>query len=215
MKVIQCWDDGVVSDIRLIEILKKYDAKATFNLCLGKNAAVRQVVGHFNDIEIVSLAIDEMYELYKDFDIANHSFTHPALTSLSRDEIHHEISENKSRLEQMFGRAIKGFCYPFGAANTEVRDIVELTGHQYARTVEDLCGNETNQDSLLLKPNCHFLDPDFWQRYEEAKAKGVFYFWGHSFEMNTEQMWQEFESKIARISSDPETEWESIANVYK
>ena len=30
MKVVQCWDDGVVTDIRLIEILRKYNAKATF-----------------------------------------------------------------------------------------------------------------------------------------------------------------------------------------
>ena len=35
MKVVQCWDDGVITDIRLIEILKKYNAKATFNLNIG------------------------------------------------------------------------------------------------------------------------------------------------------------------------------------
>ena len=35
IKVAQCWDDGVATDIRLIEILRKYNAKATFNLCPG------------------------------------------------------------------------------------------------------------------------------------------------------------------------------------
>ena len=35
IKIAQCWDDGVATDIRLIEILRKYQAKATFNLCPG------------------------------------------------------------------------------------------------------------------------------------------------------------------------------------
>ena len=35
IKVAQCWDDGVYTDIKLIEILRKYNAKATFNLCPG------------------------------------------------------------------------------------------------------------------------------------------------------------------------------------
>ena len=32
MKIVQCWDDGVLDDIRLIEILRHHDAKASFNL---------------------------------------------------------------------------------------------------------------------------------------------------------------------------------------
>ena len=35
MKVIQSWDDGLVSDIRLIELLRRYQAKATFCLNPG------------------------------------------------------------------------------------------------------------------------------------------------------------------------------------
>ena len=35
MRIMQCWDDGDVDDIRLVEILKKHGAKATFNICPG------------------------------------------------------------------------------------------------------------------------------------------------------------------------------------
>ena len=35
IKVAQCWDDGVYTDIRLIGILREYGAKATFNLNPG------------------------------------------------------------------------------------------------------------------------------------------------------------------------------------
>ena len=35
IKVACCWDDGGVNDIRLIELLRKYHVKATFNLNPG------------------------------------------------------------------------------------------------------------------------------------------------------------------------------------
>lgn len=35
LKVVQCWDDGVYTDLRLTELLRKYNAKATFNLNPG------------------------------------------------------------------------------------------------------------------------------------------------------------------------------------
>ena len=35
MKVVQCWDDGVINDVRLTNLLRKYGAKATFNLNPG------------------------------------------------------------------------------------------------------------------------------------------------------------------------------------
>ena len=35
VKVATCWDDGVLNDIRLADIFRKYNAKATFNLNPG------------------------------------------------------------------------------------------------------------------------------------------------------------------------------------
>ncbi|MBR4220923.1 MAG: hypothetical protein IKR81_07200, partial [Victivallales bacterium] len=41
VKVAQCWDDGVCNDIRVTEILRKYNAKATFNLNPGSHGMTR------------------------------------------------------------------------------------------------------------------------------------------------------------------------------
>ena len=41
MKVIQCWDDGIVDDVRLTDILRRYNAKATFSLNPGLNLEER------------------------------------------------------------------------------------------------------------------------------------------------------------------------------
>ena len=59
IKVAQCWDNGVATDIRLIEILRKYNARATFNLCpglMGEEAALygmldKVVKPIFHDVE--------------------------------------------------------------------------------------------------------------------------------------------------------------------
>ena len=32
IKVAQCWDDGVINDIKVADLCRKYGAKATFNL---------------------------------------------------------------------------------------------------------------------------------------------------------------------------------------
>ena len=32
LKVVQCWDDSLTTDIPLVELLRKYHAKATFNI---------------------------------------------------------------------------------------------------------------------------------------------------------------------------------------
>ena len=135
MKIIQCWDDGIVSDIPLIKILKKYNAKATFNLNAGINREERHVIWNNNGQDVIALATHELNEVYQGFDIANHSLNHPVLTNMSIEEAKHEILENKHQLEAIFRREIKGFSYPFGATNDDISTLVELSGHSYARAV--------------------------------------------------------------------------------
>ena len=41
IKIVQCWDDGVVDDIRMCELLRQKDAKASFNLNAGLHGVQR------------------------------------------------------------------------------------------------------------------------------------------------------------------------------
>ena len=67
---------------------------------------------------------------------------------------------------------------------------------------------------MAFHPCCHFLAPDFWLRYESAKQGGVFYFWGHSYEMITEAMWIGFGDMIGQISADPESRWAYVSDLF-
>ena len=68
---------------------------------------------------------------------------------------------------------------------------------------------------MEFHPNCHFLAPDFWQRYEKARERGVFYFWGHSYELATEPLWDAFDDQIRRISADPSAEWADLPALFQ
>ena len=69
-------------------------------------------------------------------------------------------------------------------------------------------------EPLALASNCHFMAEDFWVRYNKAKETGVFYFWGHSYEMfRYDEMWDHFEAKIRYITEDPDTEWANVIDI--
>ena len=78
VKVAQCWDDGVLNDIKLTDLLRKYGAKATFNL----NPALHYAKERFHsgwkykDYSPGRLAWNEVTSVYEGFDVASHTMCH-------------------------------------------------------------------------------------------------------------------------------------------
>ena len=214
MTVVQCWDDGVTADVRLVEILRKHNAKATFNLNAGLYEAKRKPGWSYQGTEVGRLGWDEMKDVYCGFTIANHSLTHPHLEELPIAAARRDIAEGRDRLQQFFGQPVLGFAYPFGTYNEAVMDAVREAGHVYARTVVNVAHPFPPENAMAFHPCCHFRAPDLWARYENAKTCGVFYFWGHSYEMITEAMWTEFEEMIEKISADTESHWGDVAELF-
>ena len=76
------YDDGVEQDIRLIEIMKKYGLKGTFNINSGMYAS-EDVVYEPGTIHR-RMSKNAVTELYKNsgMEVAAHGLTHPPLTQL-------------------------------------------------------------------------------------------------------------------------------------
>ena len=216
MKIVQCWDDGVVDDIRLVEILRRYGAKASFNLNFSSHGETRGKGWNFGGLkEVQPLALGELREVYDGFTIANHTLTHPHLDKIEPAAALQEIKGGREALEQHFGVPVTGFAYPFGSYNESVMDMLREAGHVYGRT----CGNATPcfppADAMAFHADCHFLAEDFWNKFELAKEKSeVFYFWGHSYELVTPEDWDAFEQKIARLAADPDAEWADLPALF-
>jgi len=83
-------------------------------------------------------------------DIGSHSLTHPFLTRLPPDQAREEIFASKKKLEDLFGRSIEHFCYPYGDWNSVVRDWVMEAGYRTASTT-DFGVNTPETSSFALK----------------------------------------------------------------
>ena len=66
------------------------------------------------------------------FGIEAHSVTHPALTALNADEAAWEVGQSKIACEELTGRPVPGFAYPYGDMSPEVRAAVIASGFDWA-----------------------------------------------------------------------------------
>ena len=129
MKLVQCWDDGVTTDVRLVSLLRRHGARATFNLNAGLHKQKRQLGWHHGDTEVWRLARGELREVYDGFSIANHTLTHPHIDQLPIDAARREIGEGRTCLQTLFDQPVSGFVYPFGTFDEVVAQAVRDAGH--------------------------------------------------------------------------------------
>src|SRR5260221_2441919 len=83
-------------------------------------------------------------------EIGSHTLSHPFLTRLSREAAREEISGSRRKLEDLFGRSVDHFCYPYGDWNPAVRDLVLEAGYRTACTTEPGV-NGVDSSSFALK----------------------------------------------------------------
>jgi len=82
--------------------------------------------------------------------IGSHGMTHCRLTDVNAQRAWEEISASKRALEDRFGVEVADFCYPYGAWNRRLRDLVERAGYRSATTT-DFGLATTTADPLALK----------------------------------------------------------------
>jgi peptidoglycan-N-acetylglucosamine deacetylase len=215
MKILQCWDDGLVSDLRLVELLRRYGAKATFCLNPGLYQETRSFGWLSEGREIWRLGLSELFAVYEGFEICSHSMTHPYLTDLTGSRLNWEVKASRDLLENLFSKPILGFCYPFNAYNDLVLAAVRSAGYLWGRGGQEGIQTFPPADPLEFSPSCHFLDPEFWRTYDCAKDTAeVFFFWGHSYELSSEALWDDFEKRLEAICLDGAVEWSFIDDLF-
>ena len=131
------YDDGVTQDIRLVEIFSKYNLKATFNLnseLLGKEGSLIRNGGV--RVAHTKISAQDVRSVYDGHEVAAHTLTHPALCTLSDEEVIREVEEDRLALSALCGYEVLGMAYPGGGVNHDARVerlVRERTGVRYAR----------------------------------------------------------------------------------
>jgi peptidoglycan/xylan/chitin deacetylase (PgdA/CDA1 family) len=71
-------------------------------------------------------------------EIGSHSASHTRLTGVRGNALTAEVSDSKSHLSDLFGQPIRGFCYPYGAADAAARHAVREAAYDWAVVVEPI-----------------------------------------------------------------------------
>lgn len=81
--------------------------------------------------EMLSLAqIREMSA--NGIEMGAHTISHAHLPALSDRDLKAEVQDSKKALEDMLGKPVTGFCYPYGEWDARVRDAAVNAGYEYA-----------------------------------------------------------------------------------
>ena len=84
------------------------------------------------------------------FAIGSHSSSHARLAQQTDDRIASELSDSKSALEDMLGRSVDHFCYPYGSHDLRCVEAAAQAGYRSGTTCQR--GAATPQDDPLSLP---------------------------------------------------------------
>lgn len=204
------YDDGILQDIRLIELLNKYNLKSTFNLNSAQLGDCGMLVREGKQINFNKIPKEDVKTIYAGHEIASHTLTHPLLTKLTEAEIINQVENDRLNLSELAGYEVVGFAYPCGGLNNDDRVakiIKNNTGIKYCRTITENGSFDPQSNLYRFNPTAHHLNfdaiMDLGQRFINLKTDTpkIFYVWGHSFEMDySPDYWYRLEQFFKLIS---------------
>ncbi|MBR5059242.1 MAG: polysaccharide deacetylase family protein [Clostridia bacterium] len=230
------FDDGTVQDVRIIEILKKYNMPCTFNLNTGRFGQTWEWVGKVNNkpVHVCLTRAQVQSGLYKGFDVEVHTLTHPDLAAnyvnFGKNNVINEVKKDAENIAALTGIKPVGMAYPGGQeANTSdevIRTILENTDVRFARL------------AVNAKRPSKFEFPEYWMMWYPTTAFGygfstvnnyakrfiaaeatdrdlLFYVWGHGYEFDLNGNWDEFEAFIKMMSEQEDIVFVTNAELYE
>ncbi len=184
------FDDGVTQDIKVIEILNKYNLKATFNLNSGLFEHSFPLVWNGVNVERKVVSSSMIKEIYAGHEVAAHTVHHARLTQLSNDEIVKEVVDDIRNLEALVSYKVEGMAYPCSEVDNKVLKVIkERTPIKYARTTDSTHSLELQENLLQFNPSCRVFDDDMYGLADELinfngdKPK-LLYIWAHCYEFD-------------------------------
>lgn len=205
------YDDGVMQDIRLIELFDKYGMKATFNLNSSLLGRSGELCIDGKTVRHDKVKAEDVRLIYAHHEVAGHTLTHPRLPKIEDDqEIIRQAEEDRQKLSELCGYDVVGFAYPCGGVNYDSRVsslIKNNTGIKYCRTIISNHSFAQQSDLYEFKPTVYHHGE--WDKLFELGEKfldlksdtpSLFYVWGHAYEFDIHNTWDRFEEFLEMMS---------------
>lgn len=199
------YDDGNINDIRLAQLYTKYGVKGTFHLNSARLG------------ELTAERIAELRERYIGHEISCHTVHHGWPNKMPGASVVRETFEDRCALEKIAGYPVIGMSYPYGAYDTVSIDAMRACGIVYSRTTRATKGFSVPEDFMQWHPTCHHNGAA--ELCESFLADGysgrLFYIWGHSYELRTEEDWEQYEQLVARLAGHEDIWYATNIEIYE
>ncbi len=213
------YDDGFKQDIKLSQILSKYNIKCTFNL----NSE------NFRGEQCITKEDIEKYIISEGHEVAIHGSFHRAPARIRAIEGIRDILDCRLELERNYNQIIRGMAYP-DTGNTEfiektsyetVKNYLSSLDIAYARTINgDNNSFALPHDWYQWMPTAHHNNPKVMEFVDEflslspnkstyvpIRHPRLFFLWGHSYEFDNRNNWDLIEEICKKFSEQSEDIW--------
>jgi peptidoglycan-N-acetylglucosamine deacetylase len=212
--VTTSWDDGHELDERLAGLLDRHGVAGTFYV------APRYASDGFKHVRAPALR-----SIAERFEIGGHTLTHPHLPRVHPDAAAREIADGKRAVEDMIGKEISSFAYPYGEYDQDHVSMVQAAGYTAARTTRRYTV-EMGVRRFEMPTSVHAAryrrdlprllrqqpGPAGWRRWRNwdllaqwlfdqvSEVGGMFHLWGHSWEIEAHGDWDRLDRFLAHAS---------------
>lgn len=201
------YDDGVIQDIRFVELLNRYGLKGTFNLNYGLMRSGFTWV-HECGMTVRRLREQEVSSVYEGHEIASHSYSHPYFDNMSEMDVLKELGADKFFLEKLTGQEVAGYATPFYYFSDLMERCVRHCGFEYARISE-----ESNDYSIPENFHRWRGSKFHWDEDLEAFVEGFLQsdqelalcqLVGHSYDLDVMNLWDKMERICHGVGKAPD-----------
>ena len=215
------WDDGHPLDLRVAELLGRYNLRGTFYVP--------------RSIPTGAMTPGEVRELSAGFEVGAHTLHHVDLSRADACRARGEIAGSRAWVEDVTGQPCAMFCPPRGRFARRDLRLIREAGYLGVRTVELLSLDFPRAlDGLAIMPTTLQAHPHDWSAYARngirraaagnlwrsivharsaewprtARALldlallrgGVFHLWGHSWELQENAQWGRLADVLGELS---------------
>lgn len=129
--VILTFDDGYEDNYTLLfPMLRKYGFKAVIFMVTGKKENTWDYLDEGRTFPLLERT--QILEMSKyGIEFGAHTMNHVDLTKVEVSEARQEIEGSREALEDILGKKVTAFAYPYGSVNETVKELVKKAGFKY------------------------------------------------------------------------------------
>lgn len=210
------YDDAVIHDIRLIDIMKKHGLKGTFNVCSGR----------FGNGGEYKLSGEELKKhiLGNGMEVAVHGLYHRFMEELPDGVRSYEVIKDREQIEKTIGGIVRGMAYAFGSFDDKTVDTLKHAGIVYARTTKSTERFDIPSDWLRMPATCHHRNPRLFELADQfleyspkdawRRRPQLFYLWGHSYEFSDNDNWDIIERFAEKMGGNEDIWYATNMEIY-